>query len=671
MNNKSSLDDSVQPDSANKTVNAYKTIFSILFGLLGFATNFLLTIKFAFPPFTAAVLIGLLFPMLITLTWGWKYGLLSALVGGCQSMWWLWGSSNGYATFLVVPPFTLWIVWHGFVAGWRKKQTAPKWWLSAYIVEIPFRIFSTINLYTLSRWAITLNPAPWSWASGAPNTIPMPFSNFVVIKQAAVGYVILLLADVLLNLGFVRNFFRLEKEYNQTDTGYIISASLLIGIFFWFVDSIVSYLVFHPENSFLDLLALNIPPHDIFIRTMFILACLLGGLLTSYLLRRRRESDQAHQLLIQHLHAGVIVHASDTRVLFANEQASRLLGLTIDQMIGKAAIDPAWHFIHEDETPMLVKEYPVARVFAMRSPIENMVLGIVRPLTNDRVWVLVNAFPELGSDGQVHKLVVTFVDITDRVKAEDEIRKLNTELEQRVIERTAQLEQSNKELEAFSYSVSHDLRSPLSHMGGFAEVLNRRIGSTLDEKSQRQLGYIMDAAMQMGILIEDLLRFSRMGRVELHKTIINLEQLIRQVQSDLEFESHGRVIVWEMSGLESIYGDLSLIRQVVVNLLSNAVKFTGQQEQALIVISTDKREHETVICVRDNGVGFDMQYVDKLFGVFQRLHHKRDFEGTGIGLANVRRIINRHGGRTWAEGSPENGASFYFSLPNSKEGEMK
>ena len=181
----------------------------------------------------------------------------------------------------------------------------------------------------------------------------------------------------------------------------------------------------------------------------------------------------------------------------------------------------------------------------------------------------------------------------------------------------------------------------------------------------------MDAAMQMGILIEDLLRFSRMGRVELHKTIINLEQLIRQVQSDLEFESHGRVIVWEMSGLESIYGDLSLIRQVVVNLLSNAVKFTGQQEQALIVISTDKREHETVICVRDNGVGFDMQYVDKLFGVFQRLHHKRDFEGTGIGLANVRRIINRHGGRTWAEGSPENGASFYFSLPNSKEGEMK
>ncbi len=211
-------DNSEQPDSINKNITAYKITFSILFGLLGFAANFLLTIKFAFPPFTAVILIGLLFPMLITLTWGWKYGLLSALVGGCQSMWWLWGPSNGYATFLIVPPFTLWIVWHGFVANWRKKQIAPKWWSSAYVVEIPFRILSTINLYTLSRWAITLNPPPWSWASGASNTIPMPFSNFVVIKQAVVGYLILLLADVLLNLSFVRKFFRFEEEYDQANT---------------------------------------------------------------------------------------------------------------------------------------------------------------------------------------------------------------------------------------------------------------------------------------------------------------------------------------------------------------------------------------------------------------------------------------------------------------------
>jgi hypothetical protein len=175
-------------------------------------------------------------------------------------MWWLWGPSNGYATFLVVPPFTLWIVWHGLFANWRRKQKDHKWWLSTYAVEIPFRILSTINLYTLSRWAITLNPPPWNWASGAPNTIPLHFSDFVVVKQCVVGYIILLLADVLLNFRFVGRFFRLKEDYDQVNTGYIISASLLLGFLFWVVDSILGSLVFHTESSFLDLLALDVPP---------------------------------------------------------------------------------------------------------------------------------------------------------------------------------------------------------------------------------------------------------------------------------------------------------------------------------------------------------------------------------------------------------------------------
>ncbi len=166
-----------------------KAIISIIFGLLGFIINFY-TIHFSFPPYTASVLIGLLFPLLITLAWGWKYGLISALFGGCQSMWWIWGPSNGYATFLVVPPFTLWIVWHGLFADYRKKHPDHKWWVNKYSVEVPFRVLSTINLYTLSRWAITFNPPQWSWASNAGNSIPMQFSSFVVIKQAVVGYLI-------------------------------------------------------------------------------------------------------------------------------------------------------------------------------------------------------------------------------------------------------------------------------------------------------------------------------------------------------------------------------------------------------------------------------------------------------------------------------------------------
>ena len=263
--------------SMNKRTVAYKVTVSVIFGLLGFAINFY-SIDFPFPPYTATVLIGLLFPMLITLAWGWKYGLLAALVGGCQSMWWLWGPSNGYATFLVVPPFTLWIIWHGLIAHARRRRKDRKWWLSSYAVEIPFRILSTINLLTLARLAITFNPPPWSWASNASSVIPFQFSSFVAVKQAVVSCVILLLADVILNFRWARRFFGLEEDRNQKNTNRIIGIALLLGFLFWVVDSAISSSVFHPENSFLDALALNIPPCGLYARTFFILACLVGGL---------------------------------------------------------------------------------------------------------------------------------------------------------------------------------------------------------------------------------------------------------------------------------------------------------------------------------------------------------------------------------------------------------
>ena len=269
--------------------------------------------------------------------------------------------------------------------------------------------------------------------------------------------------------------------------------------------------------------------------------------------------------------------------------------------------------------------------------------------------------------GEVIGMLSVGQDVTDQVKAEQDLFNLNEELEQRVLNRTLELEVSNKQLEAFSYSVSHDLRTPLSHISGFAGMLNQRLGPKLDEKSQRQLGHIMDAANQMSNLIHDLLNFSRISQTEMVKTEINLEDTIHQVQRDLWFEIENRNIIWQLDKLEPVYGDPPLIQQIMVNLLSNAIKFSSNRDPAIIEISCKKENEETTVCVRDNGIGFDMKYVDKLFGVFQRLHHEEEYEGTGIGLANVRRIVNRHGGRTWAESSPDNGASFYFSLPNLKK----
>lgn len=252
--------------------------------------------------------------------------------------------------------------------------------------------------------------------------------------------------------------------------------------------------------------------------------------------------------------------------------------------------------------------------------------------------------------------------LIDNARLYQEAQGLNAELEQRVRERTALLEAANKELEAFSYSVSHDLRSPLRHISGYVQLLQMR-KSDLDAKSLHYLDTIADAARRMGALIDDLLAFSRIGSAEMHRTTIRLGELVHSSIAELQPETKGRKIEWVIAPLPDIQGDPSLLRLVVSNLLSNAVKYTRPRREATIEIGSTADTRESVIFIRDNGVGFDMRYVDKLFGVFQRLHRAEDFEGTGIGLANARRIIQRHGGRTWAEGELDRGATFYFSIP--------
>jgi two-component system sensor histidine kinase/response regulator len=254
------------------------------------------------------------------------------------------------------------------------------------------------------------------------------------------------------------------------------------------------------------------------------------------------------------------------------------------------------------------------------------------------------------------------VELVERKRAEKQIKELNDDLERRVAERTAQLAAANHELEAFSYSVSHDLRAPLRHINGFVRILIEEHGPQLKQEAQNQLQRIQEGTRKMGRMIDDLLNLARLDRRSIALQMTSLNTLVENVLHDLEPETVDRKIDWRIGTLPSVNCDPGLIRQALANLISNAVKYTRRRERAVIEIGQSTIEGRLVVFIRDNGVGFNPKYADKLFGAFQRLHSDQEFEGTGIGLATVQRIIRKHGGRIWAQAEIDKGAIFYLSL---------
>jgi PAS domain S-box-containing protein len=410
--------------------------------------------------------------------------------------------------------------------------------------------------------------------------------------------------------------------------------------------------------------SLYITPDDI---PHFVIFVLFASLLTGFAaVRRRVERDLVHARddlqievaertqqasLLNLTHDPIFVRDMSDVITYWNRGAQELYGWTDKEAMGRRSQE------------LLQTIFP--------TPLEDIRAELLRTsrwegelkrTKADGTQVVVASRWSLRRDEQERPVAIleTNNNITERKRREEEIQGLNQEL----AKRSTELESINKELEAFAYSISHDLRAPLRHMAGFTELLQKKASSVVDEKCNHYMAMILDSAKRMGNLIDDLLAFSRIGRAETQKTLFNLAQLVKEALTEVQQDAEGRNIAWKIGTLPDFYGDRSMLRLVLVNLLSNAIKFTRTRPRAEIEIgSASGNGDELIVFVRDNGVGFDMKYVNKLFGVFQRLHQAHEFEGTGIGLATVQRIIHRHGGKVWAEGAVDSGATFYFSAP--------
>lgn len=369
--------------------------------------------------------------------------------------------------------------------------------------------------------------------------------------------------------------------------------------------------------------------------------------------KKLAESEARYRSLVENINEVIIRLDTEGRVTYASPVLQNSYGLAPEQIVGQKLTQ----FIHSDDQPALTSSLESA-LAGRQKFVEFRLLG-KEGVTR---YMRISSRP-LTEQGRAVGLTCILSDITEGKLAEDALHKLNDELERRVAERTADLERSNKDLEAFSYSVSHDLRAPLRAIDGFSRILMDEYHNQLAEEALHNLEVIRNSSARMAHLIDDLLEFSRVSRRELATAPVDIAALVREVFEEARSAAPQRKIVLLLGAAPPARGDCTMIRQVLANLFSNAVKFTARRAEAVIEVDGAVEGDKVVYRVKDNGAGFDMRYVDKLFGVFQRLHGTDEFEGTGIGLAIAKHIVVRHGGRVWAEGKVGEGASFYFTLP--------
>jgi PAS domain S-box-containing protein len=645
-----------RPDSNATNITSYKITISILFGFLGFAVNFYPVDFVFYGTYKMSFLLGLVFPMLITLAWGWRYGLLSALAGGCQTMWILWMPGSGYGPFVSVPPFTLWIVWHGWFLRTR---------YNIYFRELIFRIFNTALLYTVFRWVFTLNVPP------ANTYMPLAVAHSIVFKEAVNGLLIIFIAQGLLYSDPVRQFFKLPKSTADPRIYYTYMSAVILGgiLIFSFIGEMYIWGLWGPEFQYAARILGSVLLLMLGILCTYNVANVFAKRKTEELIHAEevlRESEKKLSQIIDGSSIPTFVIDGRHTVTHWNIACENLTGIPASEIVGTSrhwsAFYPAERLLMAD---LIVDELPeeeIARYYGdtyQKSALTEMAYEdevFFPDLGEGGKWLFFTAAPLRDRHGNAIGAIETFQDITERKRAEGELKRTLSDLKR-----------SNTDLEQFAYVASHDLQEPLRMVTGYMQLLERRYIGKLDSDADVFIGFAVDGANRMQILINDLLTYSRVGTRGKPLTPTDCETLLPQTLSNLKVSIGDSGAVITYNALPTVMADGSQLAHVFQNLIGNAIKFKGE-DAPRIHIAAEQKGDEWVFSVADNGIGIEPEFFDRIFVIFQRLHGREEYSGTGIGLAVCKKIVDRHGGRMWVESEPGRGSTFYFTIPTKEEG---
>lgn len=638
-----------------------KTAISVLLGLVGMWMN-LHAYQFDFGNYSINAVLGLVLPLLITMAWGWRYGIMvMTLTAGWQFVRLALAPAPERLGVVQLMIQTAWIVCHGWFAAQRQAGHFPRF--NAFLLELAFRMAGALVLYAV--WGIYFL---YRHYQGAPPGTSWQAVHVISIVQAIRGFICLLIVRALLQLTVIRKMLGQEtRTSHQVTSGNIVGISIIFGLLFWIIDGVLDYyrfqeqlrfLIFKGPDNIMDALVFNVSSIDLFQRIIFIVTCLSGGLLVARFLHKHMEAAQALQkseARFRRLHESMrdafVQFDLTGRVVDFNQAFQQMLGYEEQELLRleEKSFTPArWHFhdthtitgqiLAQGKSEVYEKEY--IRKDGRSIPVELRIFLISddegKPTAT---WAIVR-------------------DITIRKKTEQEREDM-----------LAALKRSNEDLQQFAYVASHDLQEPLRMVSSYTHLLAERYGDRLDDKAKKFIGYAVEGAVRMQTLIQDLLAYSRVDTRGTELVPVDVNRVVEKALANLEaiIQESGAAIT--TCALPSVYADGNQLTMVMQNLIHNAIKFCKNRTPQ-ITLAAIQQGMEWHFSIKDNGIGIEDKYKDKIFIIFQRLHTRTEYPGTGIGLALCKKIIERHNGKIWFESKPGQGSTFFFSLLAATKGEL-